>query len=555
VAGSNRFFDPLLFLGSIGGMKQSSFCWCVGLFLTLGQAFCEQESLLVHSSRPLQAESTWEALESWETPISGFFIRSHHDVPVVDPDSYTILINGLVENPLKLTLADLKKFQEKSFHAVLECSGNKRKFQSPPASGIQWEEGAVGNAEWSGVSLSEILAKAKPKPEAKFITVRGADKPALPSVPEFVRSIPIGKALDPQTLLALKMNREVLPLLHGGPVRLVLPGWYAQNWIKWVTEISLTAEEDQGFYMKKAYRMPIKPVKPGEKWDSQTGTPVQEILVQSLIVSPKPGERVALGRVTVKGKAFSGAGDITQVELSLDGGRTWKKAQLFPPHSTGGWQEFKFSFQATKARAMRVLSRATDKKGNVQPLKHSWNPPGYLRNSVAEANFWMVSETEAKGYQIYKSQCLICHSSGIVESQKIDAEGWKKTISKMKVFGANLEADEEKDLLAYLVKASKQVPLPFVTTYEEQKARFSGVRDDKIDFASAKKIFEQNCALCHGIKGEGSRGPRLRARIIPKEEFVSSVSLGKNSMPAFESSLSRDQIVELWNWLQRSVAD
>jgi mono/diheme cytochrome c family protein len=125
----------------------------------------------------------------------------------------------------------------------------------------------------------------------------------------------------------------------------------------------------------------------------------------------------------------------------------------------------------------------------------------------------------------------------------------------MKMFGAKLEADEEKDLLAYLASASNQIAVPFITTYEEQKARFGGVRKDKIDFTSAKKIFEQNCALCHGEKGEGSRGPRLRARNIPKEEFVSSVSLGKNTMPAFESSLSRDQIVELWNWLQRPIGD
>lgn len=552
---AEKFFDPQGLLSSIWQMNLRQLFLCLGVFFSLGQGFCEQVSLLVHSSRPLQAESTWEALESWETPISGFFIRSHHDVPVIDQENHILVINGLVENPLKLTLNDLKGFQEKTFHAVLECSGNKRGFQSPSASGIQWEEGAVGNAEWSGVSLNEILAKAKPKKEAKFITVRGADKPALPTIPEFVRSIPLEKALDPQTLIALKMNREALPLLHGGPVRLILPGWYAQNWIKWVTEISLTSEEDQGFYMKKAYRMPRKPVKPGEPWDSQTGVPVQEILVQSLIVSPRPEERVSVGTVTVKGKAFSGAGEITQVEISLDGAKSWKKAKLAPIHLSGGWQEFEFSFNSPKPRAMKVFSRATDKKGNIQPLKHVWNPPGYLRNAVAEAKFWVVPPSEASGYQIYKRQCLICHTSGIVESQKLSEEGWKKTISKMKAFGAKLEPEEEKELLSYLKNRNQPVPSPSRTTYQEQKVRFEPQKDELQDFSTGKKVFEQNCIACHGSSGEGKLGPRLMGRTIPKEEFITAVSLGKNTMPAFGASLSHEQIEEVWKWLQRPVRD
>ena len=142
--------------------------------------------LWVHSERPLQAETTPEALEPFETPLSGFFIRNHHDVPIVDFQNHRVRIDGLVEFPFEITVSELSTLPQKSFYAVLECSGNKRGFQNPSAGGIQWLEGAVGNAFWEGVPLHLLLAKAKPKKEARFITVRGADKPALPSTPEFV---------------------------------------------------------------------------------------------------------------------------------------------------------------------------------------------------------------------------------------------------------------------------------------------------------------------------------------------------------------------------------
>src|SRR5690606_22793000 len=142
-----------------------------------------------------------------------------------------------------------------------------------------------------------------------------------PGLPGFVRSIPLAKALDPTTLVALKMNGERLPILHGGPARIVLPNWYGENWVKWVTKITVSAEEDQGFYMAKGYRMPKTPVKPGEAWDSATGTPVETLLVQSLVTWPR--ERQVVGRAfRIDGKAFSGSGHVAGVKVSLDGGET-----------------------------------------------------------------------------------------------------------------------------------------------------------------------------------------------------------------------------------------
>jgi len=535
--------------------KSSKLClnvlWALVFVLSLPIAlFANDEQLTVRSERPLQAESEAAALEPFETPISGFFIRNHHDVPIVDPEKHVIKIQGLVENPISLTISDLSALPQKSFYAVLECSGNKRSFQLPAAGGIQWEQGAVGNAEWTGVALRELLEKAKPQKNARFITVRGADKPALPSTPEFIRSIPIEKAYEPDSLLALKMNREPLPLLHGGPVRLVLPRWYGQNWIKWVTEINLTAEEDQGFYMKKAYRMPKKQLKVGEEWNSETGNPIQELLVQSLIVAPRSEERVAVGNYEVKGKAFSGFGTVVQVELSWDQGKTWHPARLSSVNPKGGWQEFDLVIPVKKKGLFRLLSRAKDSQGNIQPLKHNWNPSGYLRNAVDGVSFMAVEPKIAEGYSIYKNRCLMCHSEGLILSQPLKEIGWKKLIGKMKLFGAQITETEEPFLLAFLnsIKPrTKEVEQRVSYETESRKYRIDANGTTK----DTRNLYELNCRSCHGVNGEGKIGPRLRGRLIPKYQFLTTVSQGKNSMPAFGEQLKQQEIEWIWAFLQR----
>lgn len=524
------------------------------LFFTRIDVFASDPALIIHSERPLQAESTYEALQTFETPISGFFIRSHHDVPVVDFDNHTIVINGLVENPIEIKVKELRLLPQRKFYAVLECSGNKRGFQIPAAGGIQWSEGAVGNAEWEGVSLAFLLEKAKPKKEAKFITVRGADKPALPSTPEFIRSIPLTKALNPDTLLALKMNRETLPLLHGGPVRLILPYWYAQNWIKWVTEISLTSEEDPGFYMKKAYRMPKKPLKPGESWNSEEGLPIQELLVQSLIVSPQPNEAVPEGKVSIKGKAFTGNGTITSVEISSNRGKSWKKATLLPANPMGGWREFEWETEKLKAGSYRFLSRARDDKGNTQPMKHIWNPPGYLRNAVTGTHFAVLDSKEFEGSVTYRNQCLICHTEGLIASQKFDQKGWKKLLLKMRAFGAQIEVDEEDNLIRFLTGLTKRNKVSNkISSYPVQNLKFSAAANQIQNIEESSELYRTSCAQCHGDQGQGLTGPRLRGRLVPKEIFFQTVTMGKNRMPAFGQSLTQDQIVSLWSFLQKAI--
>lgn len=516
-----------------------------GLFLLLVLVCAparSAEPLKRHNSRPLQAETDVSALETWETPITAFFVRSHHEVPIVDPDSYELVIDGLVEKPLKLSLKELQRLPEKSLHAVLECSGNGRAQHKPKPGGVPWEKGAVGNAEWTGTSLADLLAKARPKPEARFARVEGADKPAMPGVPPFVRSVPIAKLRDAGTLLAWKMNREPMPLLHGGPLRLILPNWYGQNWIKWVTHITLSAEEDQGFYMKKAYRMP-------------GGTTPEALLVQSIIVSPRNEDLVAIGDIALGGKAFSGSGTITQVEYSIDNAKTWKPATVEAPHADGGWQEFKATIAVKKPGTLTVLTRATDSAGNRQPIEPVYNPGGYLKNWVDRVSVKVVKQRPAVAdASAVQDKCLTCHTMEMIAIQRLSPEAWEKTVAKMETFGVKLTPDERRAVLKYVTQFSPDLPpaSPARTTYASESALVAH-ESGEASPSRGEKLYAANCASCHGAEAEGKQGPRLRGRVVTDANFWSSVVYGRNSMPAFGETLTRSQVADLRSFLNRPM--
>lgn len=488
-----------------------------------------------------------EALESWETPIAGFFIRSHHGVPLVDLENWEVRIDGLVDKPVTLTLKDLKKLPQHTLHAVLECSGNWRGQQKPQVPGVQWGKGAVGNAEWSGVRVSDILKRAGVKPTAKFARVEGADKPALPTTPGFIRSIPLAKMIANETLLAVKMNRQPMPALHGGPLRLILPNWYGHNWIKWVTHITLTDSEDKGFYMAKGYRMPKQLVKPGEKWDSATGVAVEEIRVQSIIVNPTEGQTLGVGNFVVKGKAFSGTGTISGVEVSSDGGGNWNKAAVDSPRSSGGWQEFEISVVAEGTGKMILLSRATDSSGNVQPREAEWNPPGYLRNAVDRVEVEVVKGPVSAEEPLLRTRCLSCHTRELISSQRLSKEAWGKTVTKMEGFGAKFEAGEKERLIDYLARwsteAEKEGPTP--TAYWLEDSPLNSRQYAKGNASRGGGLFKRNCAICHGNLGQGHTAPALTGREIPGPYFWAVVSEGKGDMPGFGETLTRQQVADL----------
>jgi len=340
-------------------------------------------SLITRVMRPFDAETPVRELTSWLTPNERLFVRSHFGPPnpeAIDPTVWQLKIGGKVDQPLGLSLAELKQFERATVTSVLQCSGNGRAFHRPKVPGVQWERGAVGNVEWTGVRLKDVLAKAGLKGQARHVQFLGADRPVLASVPLFVRSIPIEKALHPDTLLAFEMNRRPIPLLHGAPLRLITPGWMAESCIKWLTEITVQTGEATGYYMQQAYRIPVTTVAPDSGLPEPRMLPVEEMPVKSLVTAPADGESVPIGPIAVKGVAWAGEARVVKVEVSVDGGTSWESARLLGEEHPYAWRQWQFVWNAKTAGTATVLCRATDARGETQPEMTLWNPSGFLWN-------------------------------------------------------------------------------------------------------------------------------------------------------------------------------
>lgn len=337
----------------------------------------------VRVMRPYDAETPVREFASYLTPNHRFFVRSHFGPPeaaLIAEADWRLRVGGLIEHPLELTLKDLKQFERITITAVVQCSGNGRAFHRPKVPGVQWERGAVGNAQWTGVRLRDLLAKAGVRPAAKHVQLQGADRPVVASVPLFTRSIPLEKAVHPDTILAYEMNGRPLPLLHGAPLRVITPGWMADSCIKWLTEITVQADEAKGYYMQTAYRVPVTAIQPNSGLPGTSMVPVEAMVVKSLIASPGNGDEVGRGPVTVQGVAWSGESAITTVELSFDEGRTWEQARLVGEDEPYAWRQWQFLWKPKAAGSASILCRATDSAGQVQPQTTAWNPSGFLWN-------------------------------------------------------------------------------------------------------------------------------------------------------------------------------
>lgn len=337
-------------------------------------------TLLELAARPENYEAPLTAFTQKITPLESFYIRSHYDRPAVDPKTWALSLDGLVKRPLKLDLKALAKFPQAEIEAVLQCSGNGRALFRPRMPGVQWQKGAMGNAVWGGVRLKDILAKLDIDPKAQNLILTGADRPVLPQAPAFIRSIPLQKALHPDTLVATHMNGVPLPPAQGGPARLVVPGWVGDDWVKWLSQLTLSEHEAKGFFFEKAYRYPDPPGAPGEKVPPENMKVMTQLNVKSVIAQPGPGPRPA-GPLEVIGVAFSHGAEVTRVDISLDGGATWKPAQFPEPATTYGWRIWKFNTTLATGKVV-ILSRATDATGAVQPMAPIWNPSGYLHNAI-----------------------------------------------------------------------------------------------------------------------------------------------------------------------------
>ncbi len=348
------------------------------------------DELLVHGGAPQNLGTPLAWFDRLGTPNPVFFVRSHFGPPALDRGR-KLVIEGAVKAPVTLTVDDLKAFPEVTVTSVLQCAGNGRALMAPRVPGVQWVHGAMGQAAWTGVRLADVLKKAGLAADALHARLEGADRAPKPTVPAFVRSIPIARAMDPGTLLAYRMNGDPLSLAHGAPLRLVVPGWAGDHWVKWLTSIRLQKEEAEGFYMQTAYKFPVRPGEPGVAVPPEGMRSLSTFPVKSTIARPEDGAKIPAGPQEVAGVAFSGEAPIATVEVSIDGGKTWAKAALEGEPGVGRWQVFRHRFEQKTPGKIEAWVRATDAKKNTQPERAVWNPSGYFWNAWHRVTWEVVA--------------------------------------------------------------------------------------------------------------------------------------------------------------------
>lgn len=349
-----------------------------------------KKPLIKRSYRPPNYETPLGDLDAPFTPNDRFFVRYHHAaIPEVKADEWRLHIGGdAARKPLELSLGTLRRdFKSVEIAALCLCSGNRRGLFRPRVPGVQWAQGAMGNALWRGVRLRDVLAAAGILESALEVSLDGADSGVLRDTPDFIKSLPLAKALDENTLIAFEMNGESLPHWNGFPARLVVPGWTATYWTKHLTTINVISKPLDGFWMKAAYRLP-KGRFPGGQFASQeteTTMPITEILVNSLIVNLVDGQTVPQGKLLeVRGVAWDGGSGIARVEVSIDDGASWHQATLGQDYGRFSWRQWRYTFEPRHLGSHRILARATSHSGASQPFEPIPNPSGYHHNAVQQ---------------------------------------------------------------------------------------------------------------------------------------------------------------------------
>jgi sulfite oxidase len=340
------------------------------------------EGMIVRSLRFLDLEMPPEYARTWITPVPHFYVRNHMMEPEkIDIGQWKLTVGGGVEKPLTLTLKDIFALEQHSVTNTLECAGNGRGLHNPKVPGIQWQRGAVGNARFTGPRLADVLQRAGVKSTGKHVLFRGLD--GVPgNVPPFIRSIPMEKALDADTLIATHMNGAPLTNHHGSPARALVPGWIGSASCKWLSEIKVIEKEFEGNFMKPGYRYPNSPVAPGGSVNPEETHALTTLRVNSIIAGPAEGASLKSSRVYIHGVAWAGESEIAKVEISVDGGANWASAKLGNDQARYAWRLWSYQWKPLKSGDYEILSRATDNKGNVQPETAEWNPGGYLYNAI-----------------------------------------------------------------------------------------------------------------------------------------------------------------------------
>ena len=359
-------------------------------------AFPEKRPLITYSDRPPLLESPRSTFARGITENDEFFVRWHlPDIPTyIDTDSYTIKIDGLVEQELKISLKELKNdFEQVEVTAVLQCGGNSRSAFTPIAGGIQWGSGAMGCAKWKGVRLSDILNRAGLKKDAHWIGFNGKDNAAYYETPNFVRELELDE-LNDHVIIAYEMNGEDLPYLNGFPLRLVIPGYYSDSWVKMLSNITVTNKYKSLFFMDVAYRVPDNKCEcetPQHKF--KPTKPITNMNVKSVIGYPENGMKVYHNsHVVVRGVAFDDGHGIRKVLVSVDGGKTWDEAVLKQENGRYAYTEFRYAYKPVNYGKVTIMAKAINRLGDEQPFAKDigWNHGGYKYNGIDEVTVEVV---------------------------------------------------------------------------------------------------------------------------------------------------------------------
>jgi len=337
--------------------------------------------MIVHRADPLNCETSIPALMGGVVmPNPRFYVRNHFHVPKLDPSSWRLNVVGLVERPLSLSLRDLVKMPSQTQFVTLECAGNGRSLLSPRVNGEQWNLGAVSTAEWTGVPLAEVLNRAGVKAGAMEVVFRGADSGKLDASSEpirFERSLNMNDAQSCEALLAYAMNGEALPIQHGYPLRVIVPGWYAVASVKWLTEIDVISRQFSGHYQTEAYFFEW------QRGEQLVREPVSLQRVRSLITEPEPDSEVEQGELPIRGVAWSGAAPIARVEVRISGG-PWQEARLLGERKRYSWQGWELIARLGQHGSTAISARATDMASRTQPVSPEWNRLGYGNNAIQQ---------------------------------------------------------------------------------------------------------------------------------------------------------------------------
>ena len=356
----------------------------------------EHPGLVVRQKSPLNLEFQFATLSDWLTPVDQYYVRSHFPAPKIAAKDWCLNVEGAVETPLALTLDDIRALPSTGLAAVMECAGNGRVFYEPAREGLQWQSGAVGNAEWTGVLLRDVLARAGLKPGAREVILVGADrgivdggkKTASPGPIAFARSLPLDKAMSDGALLATHMNGEPLTVEHGFPLRAVVGGWFGMAWVKWVTEIRVVETPFFGYWQSRDYF----------RWERGLGeptlVPLSHMQVKSQIAQPVNGAVVRAGEPTrIFGAAWSGDTPLAEVDVCTGDGAGWRPATLLQPETRYGWRFWEYTWTPPEPGPFTLRCRAKDAAGQSQPDRQRTDCESYVADWIVPVEVKAVTGT------------------------------------------------------------------------------------------------------------------------------------------------------------------